>query len=326
MTPPATKQPSTKKLVSYAGTALMIAALVFLGRRLFALRGDIDVATLTSAGVIAGLVFVALFEGFGILLASFNFRALVRNVSGVLVAKPLGLVVYTISNLYKYIPGGVMYVVGRNRLAVETDDLSHPEVALSTVIEGALVAIAAVVIVIITAFDHARVYLGQVELPTALAVALIALVIIGASALYSFRQKISAGATKLFRDMQVLKPLVLVKRFGFALILMTLWGGTFLATLMVLGQEMAPGMAPTVIGLFLLAWLAGFLTPGAPSGLGVREMIMLMFMGGVVNEGVLISAMIIHRILAAAGDVAAYGVAVGYAHICDLMILKKAAY
>ena len=309
------KPPTKKQLVSWAGTLLMIASLAFLARRLFALREDIDVATLTSAGVIAGLVFVTLFEGLGILLASFNFRALVRNVSGVLVEKPLGLVVYTISNLYKYIPGGVMYVVGRNRLAVETDDLGHPEVALSTFIEGALVAIAAVIIVIITAFDHAREYMRQVELPMVFVLVLIAVVVVAGSVLYSLRQKISSGASKLFEHMQVLKPLVLLKRFGFALLLMTLWGGTFLATLVVLGQEMSPGLAPTVIGLFLLAWLAGFLTPGAPSGLGVREMIMLLFLGNILNEGMLLSAMIIHRIVAAAGDVAAYGIAIGYAHI-----------
>jgi len=311
------KRPSTKQIVSWVGTVLMVASLAFLARRLwqYAQGPDFDVTALTSAGVIAGLMFVVMFEGFGILLAGVNFRALVKNVSGILVNRPLALVVYTVSNLYKYIPGGVMYVVGRNRLAVETEDLSHPEVALSTVIEGALVAIAAVVIVMATAFDHAREYLRYEDLPTALAIAIIIVVVLAGSAVYSFRHKISAGLKKLFKHLQVLKPTVLLKRFGFALLIMTLWGGTFLATLVVLGQEMSPGMAPTVIGLFLLAWLAGFLTPGAPSGFGVREMIMLMFMGNILNEGILLSAMIIHRVVAAAGDLAAYGVAVGYAHI-----------
>jgi len=309
------KRPEVKRIVSWAGTALMIASLVFLVRRLFDLGADIDVAALASAGVIVGLVLVSLLEGLGILLAGSNFRALVRNVSGVLVDRPLALVVYTISNLYKYIPGGVMYVVGRNRLAVETEDLSHPEVALSTVIEGALVAVAAIVIVIVTVFDHAHEYLRQVELPTTIAIVLITIVVLAGSVAFSFRRKIAAGLGTLFKQMQVLKPLVLVKRFGFALLIMVLWGGTFLATLIVLGQEMPPGFAPTIIGLFLLAWLAGFLTPGAPSGLGVRELILLMFMGSVLDEGILLSAMVIHRVLAAAGDVAAYGVAVGYGHI-----------
>ena len=313
------KRPSKKQIVSWTGTILMFASLAFLARRLFSYGADIDISALASASVITGLIVVALFEGIGIHLAAFNFRALVKNVSGVLVARPLALVVYTISNLYKYIPGGVMYVVGRNRLAVETDELSHPEVALSTVLEGAIIAVAAIVIVIVTAFEPAMEYLRQeVELPTAFVVAIIVVVVLAGSAIFSLRHKIIKGLKSLFEHIQVLRLPVLIMRFGFGLVIMVLWGGTFLATLVVLGQEMSPGMAPMIIGLFLLAWLAGFLTPGAPSGLGIREMVMLMFLGSVVNEGILLSAMIIHRVLAAAGDVAAYGVALAYAHICKM--------
>ena len=306
------KRPNKKQIVSWTGTFLMVASLVFLARRLFLYGADIDMAVLTSANVVTGLAAVALFEGIGILLASFNFRALVKNVSGVLVEKPLAMVVYTISNLYKYIPGGVMYVVGRNRLAVETDELSHPKVALCTVIEGILVVIASIVIVIATVLDHALDYMRQVEWSTFFVAAVIVIIVVAAMVIIYLRKKIMAGLRKLFDHMQVLRLWVLVKRFGFGLFLMTLWGGTFLATLVILGQPMEPGLAPTIIGLFLLSWLAGFLTPGAPSGLGIREAVMLMFMGGILYESILLSAMIIHRIVAAAGDVAAYGVAVGY--------------
>jgi len=193
--------------------------------------------------------------------------------------------------------------------------LGHTEVAVSTVIEGALVAIAAIVIIVVTVLDYTRERLRQTEFTTVFFVVVIAIVVIAGIAGFIFRQKLHEGAKKFKEHMQVLRPLVLVKRFGFALLIMLLWGGTFLATLVVLGLEPSPGMAVTIIGLFLLAWVAGFLTPGAPSGAGVREVILLTFMGAMVGEGIVLQAMVIHRILAAAGDVAAYGVAVGYAHI-----------
>ncbi|MCL2571528.1 MAG: hypothetical protein FWE11_03915 [Defluviitaleaceae bacterium] len=306
---------NSKKIVSWAGTLLMVASLVFLGRRLFSYQADFEISSLITSTVIIGLVLVTLFEGFGILLASFNFRALVKNVSGFLVDRPLAMVVYTVSNLYKYIPGGVMYVAGRHRLAVETEALSHSKVALSTVLEGIIIAFAAIVLIIVTVFDHAAEYLRYVELPTAVVVVLIAVVVIAGSVLFSLRKKIADKMQKLFEHMRVLSPLVLLKRFGFGLILMTLWGGTFLATLMVMGQPLTPSQVPTVIGLFLLSWLAGFLTPGAPSGLGIREVVILMFMGGILNEEILLSAMIMHRIVAAVGDVTAYGIAIGYAKL-----------
>jgi len=307
----------TAKIVSWAGTLLMVASLVFLGRRLF-LEGagaDFDIGTFVTIGVVAGLGFVALMEGVGIVLATFNYRALVNNVSGVLVGRPLALVVYTISNLYKYIPGGVMYVVGRNRLAVETEELSHPKVALATVIEGAIIVVAAILIILFTVFDHAVYYLRQVEVPTVIGIILISIVVIGGSVLFSMRHKIKLGIKKLFDHMQVLSIPVLIKRLGFGLVIMALWGGTFLVTLMVLGQPLEPGQAPTVVGLFLLSWLAGFLVPGAPSGIGIREMVMLMFMGDILSEDILFAAMLMHRIVVATGDVVAYGAAVVYGNL-----------
>jgi len=303
-----------KQLVSWAGTLLMVASLVFLGRRLFGYHSEFDAATLLTAGVITGLIAVALFEGFGIMLAALNFRALVNNVSGVLVARPLAVVVYTLSNIYKYIPGGVLYVVGRNRLAVETEELTHPQVALSTVLEGAIIAFAAITLIVVTVFDHAMEYLRQ-ELPPIVVIIIIAVIVIGASVIYSLRRIIGEKLKLLFENMRVLSIPVLLKRFGFGLLLMALWGGTFLATLLILGQPLSPGLAPRVIGLFILSWLAGFLTPGAPSGLGIREVVMLMFMGNMLNEDILLSAMIIHRIVTASGDVAAYGLAMGYAQL-----------
>jgi len=309
---------SKKQIVSWAGTLLMIASLIFLARRLYQFRDDIDMAFFVSPAVVIGLIVVALFEGLGILLASFNFRALVKNVSGVLVNRPFAMVVYTISNLYKYIPGGVMYVVGRNRLAVETEELNHPQVALSTIIEGIITVIAAILIVVITVWDHTVEYLRQVEFSTLFIVIVASVLLLAVTVIFCLRRLIVKGLRKLSEHMQVLKLSVLIKRFGFGLLIMTLWGGTFLATLMVLGQPMYPGLGATIIGLFLLSWLAGFLTPGAPSGLGVREVVILMFMGGRIYEGILLSAMLMHRIVAAVGDIAAYGVAVGYRKCVDI--------
>ena len=58
-----------------------------------------------------------------------------------------------------------------------------------------------------------------------------------------------------------------------------------------------------LIATFAISWLAGFITPGAPSGIGIRETILVVsldkiFPGG---QGVLIA--ILFRIITVAGDV-----------------------
>jgi len=307
------KRINAKRIVSWVGSALMLASLGFIGRRLFLSAEDVDFSVFANPMIVFALLSVALLEGVGIVLASVNYRALVANVSGVKVKWPLALVVYTMSNLYKYIPGGVMYVLGRNKMAVDTDELSHAKVALSTVMEGIFIALAAVTVAAAFSWEHSTYYLRQQEIPAW--VGLIAVIVVSAALpiLFFKRKALLALWRDMKRDAKDLRFVIIIRRFVFALVLMILWAFTFLAVLMLLGQEVTAGLGVTIMGLYMLSWLAGFITPGAPSGLGVREAVMVMFMAGTVNEGILISAMVMHRVLTVVGDVSAYGMALAYA-------------
>jgi len=305
------KSLNIKKLVSYVGTVLMVISLVFIARRLIADegfdRGLLEL--LTSPGVVIGLLSIAALEGSGILLAGLNFRALVRNVSGILPPRPLALSVYTESNVYKYIPGGVMYVAGRNRLAVEMAALSHGKVALATILEGVGMVIGVVVVAVVFAFDHSVTYLRQMDILPIIVLIVGVVLLITAPILFVLRHKIGGGLKKLTDNMETINFSVIAKRLGFSIMLMFFYSLTFLLTLVVLGQEVNFSLGFAIIGLYLLAWLAGFITPGAPSGLGIREVVMMMFLGDFVNVTILTAAMVMHRVLTIVGDFGAYAFA-----------------
>jgi hypothetical protein len=273
----------------------------------------LDFSVFYNPVIVAALLSVAMLEGTGILIAALNYRAMVRHVSGIRVHPALALVVYTMSNVYKYIPGGVMYVIGRNKIAVDTDGLSHTKVAVATVLEGATIAIAAVTIAIVFSFEHSMYYIRQMENLAVIGIIALIVVWVLIPIIYRFRHKIAAQWRDIKDNTTELRPSLLLLRLCVAFLLMVLWAFTFLATIMLLGQEMTFSLGITVMGLFMLSWVAGFLTPGAPSGLGVREVVMLMFMAGTLNEGILISAMVMHRMLTLIGDLFAYGVALVYA-------------
>ncbi|MCL2372001.1 MAG: hypothetical protein FWC78_01180 [Defluviitaleaceae bacterium] len=301
-----------KKIVSYVGTLLMIISLGFVVRRF--MNEEIDFSLLTSPLVIGGLIGVALVEGIGLVLAGVNYRAMVYNVSGIKVDPKLAVKVYCESNLYKYIPGGVMYVLGRNRLAIETEGLGHAKIALATVVEGALFAIAALVVAISFSFDYSITYIRETfDTVNAIAPIIVGLLllVVGIPG-YIFRKKIAPQLRRLFDSLQKPVAWVLLKRFLFALMLMALWGATFVAVLAFMGQPMTLSLAIPILGLYLLAWMTGFLTPGAPSGLGVREMVMYMFFGGIVYSPALLAAMVLHRVLTVMADVLAYLIALVY--------------
>ncbi|MCL2188341.1 MAG: hypothetical protein FWC16_04675 [Defluviitaleaceae bacterium] len=307
------KKMDVKRWASYAGSLLMVASLGFIVRRIFLTHGDVDFSVFYNPVIVMALLGVALLEGAGIIMASFNYRAMVAHVSGIRVKTTLAMVVYTMSNVYKYIPGGVMYVLGRNKIAVDTEDLSHAKVAVATVLEGASIAIAAVTIAIVFSFEHSMYYIRQMENLAVIGVIVLIVIWAAIPIIYRFRHKINAQWRDIKDSSNKLRPSLLLVRLCVAFVLMFLWAFTFLATLMLLGQEMTLGLGITVMGLYMLSWVAGFLTPGAPSGLGVREVVMLMFMGGALNEGILISAMVMHRMLTVIGDLSAYGIALAYA-------------
>ena len=289
----------------------MFASFFFLGRRL--LEHGMDFSLLGSPIIIGGLIFIALIEGVGIILASINYHAIIKNVSGIHADRLMSMFVYTVSNLYKYIPGGVLYVVGRNRIAVETNGLSHTKVAFATVVEGVIYAIGAVLVAVIFSFESFFVFTNDLDIFNEVIIVLIIVCVAVSFAAYYFRDKIKPVMQKFWSTVELLKPAVIVKRLAFALGLMFVWSSTFVATMALLGQAMTLSLALALVGLYLLAWLAGFLTPGAPSGLGIREAIMIMFISGVVNESILLSAMVMHRVVTVFGDIFAYVICAGAA-------------
>ena len=304
-----------KKAVSYAGTILMIASLFFVFRRIVQMQNDIDFSVLSNLWIFIPLLLVVLGESITVILASINYRSLVTGISGVSVESHTGIKIYNIANMYKYIPGGAMYVIGRNRMAIETEGLRHGKVALATLIEGILWVVAAVILSSVYAFDHFLYYVGQLDILPIVSLIIVLTALMAVPVMYCFRSRLEKILNSIKNDTNGLLAMVLVKRLAFMLVIVSLWGFSFLATLVILGQPMAPALGITIVGLYILSWLVGFLTPGAPSGIGIREFILLMFLGGILNEDILLSAIIVHRALQIAGDILAYVTALGYAHL-----------
>jgi glycosyltransferase 2 family protein len=59
---------------------------------------------------------------------------------------------------------------------------------------------------------------------------------------------------------------------------------------------------PLFIGVFSLSWLAGFVAPGAPAGLGVREGTMAAMLNPFLDQGVALVTIIAFRIASTLGD------------------------
>jgi hypothetical protein len=58
-----------------------------------------------------------------------------------------------------------------------------------------------------------------------------------------------------------------------------------------------------MLSIFSVSWLAGFLTPGAPAGIGVREAVMIALMEGIIGKSNSLIISILFRLVTIAGDV-----------------------
>jgi hypothetical protein len=84
--------------------------------------------------------------------------------------------------------------------------------------------------------------------------------------------------------------------------------GAFAALLTIVADTAMDGSVPwlPVCGAYVLAWLSGLVTPGAPAGIGVRELTLLFLLKGLVSEADLTLTVLLARIVTVVGDLFFY--------------------
>lgn len=91
--------------------------------------------------------------------------------------------------------------------------------------------------------------------------------------------------------------------FAWQVAFLIISGLVFLGVLvMITPQTMDPILLLGLCGAYVIAWFAGFVTPGAPAGVGVRELALLFLLKGYVAEADLLLAVVIGRMVTVVGD------------------------
>ena len=304
---------SKKRLMSLLGQLLMLASFVLIIRKV--IQYDIDFTFLSSPWVYAGLLGASLFFGFSIFLTSFIFRWLIYILSGAPVSLKLAVPIYCGSNLYKYLPGNFMHFVGRNRLAVEVKELNHAHVALATIMDNIFLCLSALIIAVACTYNYLIEYIKMTRVPPyAFAAAGAAAAVLCVLAVI-FRRHLRKLIHKGLSILKKFNYKAMIRLLGVTALRLLALSATYLAVLALLGQPFGPDLIIKITGIFVISWVIGFLVPGAPGGLGVREAILIMFLGKTLNQEILTVSAIVHRVVCILGDLAAYGMALVYTKV-----------
>jgi glycosyltransferase 2 family protein len=252
----------------WIGLAALILALVFFVPYLYrnaVLLRDVE----WSARAIRGFGLALLLYAAELAISATNWFLLLR-VAGVVPQFGDAVYIFLTSQFGKYLPGNVAQHLGRIALA-KTYGYEIPRVLFSMVVETTLVIEGAVLFTILTFWLTIEPFPGLEWLGGGLALAGLTAVttVIALVATASWKKKYGVVAALLGSKVLVVAGVVCLNVAGLFML--------GLATRVLAGQIF--GVSGRDVFFFgavtALSWLAGFLAPGAPAGLGVREAVMV---------------------------------------------------
>jgi len=287
----------------WVGRVLTLIAFVFIIVSIARYDADFSISLAASFGLILASIVCSV----AVVVSAFIFSWMVRMLSGIRIDQTKAILIFCSSNLYKYLPGNIMHLLGRNRLAIETEGLSHGKVAMASALDSLFHILAAVLIAAVSVSGYFLIYISQFDIRYELLLASLVCVFAAVCAtLFISRQRAKKWIKQLWATLGEFKIYAMAKLLIACILRLVLLAFMYLIVLVLLGQSIAGEDITRIIGLFALSWVIGFIVPGAPGGLGIREAMLLLFIGGTFDEGILLSSVVFYRIVCVGGDVIAY--------------------
>jgi glycosyltransferase 2 family protein len=281
---------NARRWLTWTGGLLSAAGVLFLLQRAFTYVDQIDIATFNAFGYGAVTLLAASYGVSNCLLAA-GWWNLLRRLK-VPAGFPWAVRAYALSQMAKYVPGNVFQFVGRQVLGSSAGFENGP-LLKSTFLELMLLAGAGGLFVplIVPLAGSAWKAVGIPVFAVPWWLGCVGFVIAAALGLWA------------------------LKRFGGSLIFLAgacyltfvaLSGVIFAGCYALAGGSIEISGIPPLIGAYVVAWLVGFLTPGAPAGLGMREAVLLLLLSRGEDEPTILLAVVLGRMVTVLGDLGFY--------------------
>jgi hypothetical protein len=236
-------------------------------------------------------------------ISAFIWNAILRELGNKKIAIRDTTEVYLKSNLGKYLPGNVMHYAGRNIIGGKYK-LHQGDMVLATILEIGTMLIAVAILLVAVGF-HTNIELIQsfVANKIVMYISVISVVAIGLIFLaMKMKQRVCDYLSKILcvRFIITLSIIIILR-----MTMMFIAGITFagiLQTMTIIIDWL------TVAKIYCFAWVLGFVVPGAPGGLGVRETVLIISLAALPQETLML-AIIWHRIATILADFVSFGMA-----------------
>ncbi len=284
----------------------MILSVFFVGYKIYNLGFDIsvvdDIPNLAIASVVAVILNIL-----STLVLAYAWGRWIAFFSSLKVNSLDAITIYGKSATGKYLPGNIMHYVERNLFASEYG-LSQKKITFSTIMEIVVMILSGIVLsmMLLPASYVAGIedtlgidlsYIGAL-----IAVGCVSFLIVVVIVFKRFNVK------DLLKDY---KPSSFMFTFAVAFLagvgcLLFNGLGMYALWMGLEGNVLDVENLRTILSSYSAAWICGFVLPGAPGGIGVREAVLTALLDNVIEGPILVFLIIAHRIISIIGDFTFY--------------------
>ena len=286
-----------KKLTEIVGKIFVLLSFVFL----FFILSKLDftlmlgmfklywIPVIMTVAFVFSLLYFFMAEGWRILLGLSSRACLSKQV----------IATYLKTVIFKYAPGNVFHFLGRHTLT-KSEGVAHKSIAFANGVEILLQLFAVSFIIMIGSFFfdislNIGEYIALSQTKILLAFSLLLFVVL----LVLFKKKyreILLHKEALFSLLQVFSY-HLVFLLGSASILVLVYAWLF-------GVSFTFSLFVQTVFASSIAWLLGFIVPGAPGGVGIRESILVLLLPSIllVSKELVLAGALVYRVVTILGE------------------------
>jgi uncharacterized membrane protein YbhN (UPF0104 family) len=289
---PTRKTPSPRKWISTLGLLLVILSFYYIGTQLWGYRDTLASWTPTAASIVAVGFAIITYASANYLLAA-AWIWLLRVCGETSIDWNSLCRIYGKSQIAKYIPGNIAHIAGRHTMG-RLVGVSHSRLAIAALYEIIGLVSAALIITLI----GGRGVLDQFT-SISWSIYLLPIILFAYLSTPWLLQRFRPNTVPV-SALLMLPPLIYYALFflvsGIALVVIGIYTDSF-----TIGSNTL-----IILSAFAIAWSVGFLTPGAPSGVGIREAILILLLSPFTSEANALILALLFRLVTIGGDTVFY--------------------
>lgn len=259
------------KLIKFLGKAVSIVTVAYVIYAAYTVVKKLDKALITVDLILPLLIILAITTS-AIFIYSFSYYFILKEQSQQNIGIMEVIYMYGTSNIYKYLPSNMMHYVGRNVLA-QKYKIEQKKVLVATILEMTNIVAVTIAICLFNYLFFVKQYI-------------IAVLVVGVFILIAYKFKVMKSFLLLYMT-TFINNVIVVYLYNF-------YNGS------------SPFNSMEQISIIQsLSWLAGFIVPGAPGGIGIKEFVMVRI--GTEQFGAILPIVaLLQRLVLIAGDFLAF--------------------